>query len=92
MSGGARHRPSSGDLRPRVLASSSRDGHGFAFADHRIRNRPDPRTAALVDRFADLSVEPVSQEQVTLAALKKHLNAEVAKWAPIIKAAGLCAD
>ena len=47
---------------------------------------------ALVDRFADLSMEPVSQEQATPAALKKHLNAEAAKWAPIIKAAGVYAD
>jgi tripartite-type tricarboxylate transporter receptor subunit TctC len=47
---------------------------------------------ALVDRFADLSMEPVSQEQATPAALKNHLSAEAAKWAPIIKAAGVYAD
>lgn len=46
----------------------------------------------LVERFADLSMEPVEQNQATPEALKAHLNAEVRKWAPIIKAAGVYAD
>jgi tripartite-type tricarboxylate transporter receptor subunit TctC len=43
----------------------------------------------VVSRFAELSMEPVNQEQATPAALDKFLNAEVKKWAEIIKAAGI---
>jgi tripartite-type tricarboxylate transporter receptor subunit TctC len=43
----------------------------------------------VVSKFAELSMEPVTQEQATPAALDKFLNAEVKKWADIIKAAGI---
>jgi tripartite-type tricarboxylate transporter receptor subunit TctC len=43
-------------------------------------------------RFADLGTEPVSQDKATPAALSAHLKAEIAKWAPIIKKAGVYAD
>jgi tripartite-type tricarboxylate transporter receptor subunit TctC len=43
----------------------------------------------VVSRFAELSMEPVSQEQATPAALDAFLKAEVEKWAAIIKAAGI---
>ncbi|HEX4943120.1 MAG TPA: tripartite tricarboxylate transporter substrate binding protein BugD [Usitatibacteraceae bacterium] len=47
---------------------------------------------AVITKFADLGTEPVSQDQATPAALAKHLKAEVDKWAPIIKKAGVYAD
>jgi tripartite-type tricarboxylate transporter receptor subunit TctC len=47
---------------------------------------------AVVTKFADLGTEPVPQDQATPAALAKHLKAEVDKWAPIIKKAGVYAD
>lgn len=47
---------------------------------------------SVVSKFADLGTEPVPQNQATPAALAKHLKAEVDKWAPIIKKAGVYAD
>ncbi|MBX3454069.1 tripartite tricarboxylate transporter substrate-binding protein [Ferrovibrio sp.] len=47
---------------------------------------------AVVTRFAELGTEPVSQDKATPAALSAHLKAEIAKWAPVIKAAGEYAD
>ena len=49
----------------------------------------DPK---VVERFADLGTEPVSADRATPAALEAHLAAEVAKWSPVIKAAGVYAD
>jgi tripartite-type tricarboxylate transporter receptor subunit TctC len=46
----------------------------------------------VIAKFAELGTEPVSQDQATPAALAKHLKAEVDKWAPIIKKAGIYAD
>jgi len=43
-------------------------------------------------QVCDLGTEPVPQDQATPAALAKHLKAEVEKWAPIIKKAGVYAD
>jgi tripartite-type tricarboxylate transporter receptor subunit TctC len=47
---------------------------------------------AVVTRFQELGTEPVPQDQATPAALGNHLKAEIAKWAPVIKAAGEYAD
>ena len=49
----------------------------------------DPK---VVERFADLGTEPVSQDRATPAALDAQLQAELAKWKPIIEAAGVYAD
>ena len=49
----------------------------------------DPK---VVERFADLGTDPVSQERATPAALGQHLQAEIVKWKPIIQAAGEYAD
>lgn len=46
----------------------------------------------VVTKFAELGTEPVPQDQATPAALDKHVRAEVDKWAPIIKKAGIYAD
>ncbi|WP_428247438.1 tripartite tricarboxylate transporter substrate binding protein BugD [Ferrovibrio sp.] len=46
----------------------------------------------VVTRFAELGTEPVAQDKATPAALSAHLKAEIAKWAPVIKAAGEYAD
>ena len=43
----------------------------------------------VVSKFAELSMEPVTQDQATPAALDAFLNAEVKKWADIIKSAGI---
>jgi tripartite-type tricarboxylate transporter receptor subunit TctC len=43
-------------------------------------------------RFAELGAEPVPDNRVTPAALGAHLKAEIGKWAPIIKRAGVYAD
>jgi putative tricarboxylic transport membrane protein len=44
------------------------------------------------ERFADLGTEPVAENRATPAALRAHLKAEIDKWAPIIKKAGVYAD
>ncbi len=46
----------------------------------------------VVQRFADLGTEPVAQEHATPAALDQHLRAEIAKWKPVIQAAGVYAE
>jgi tripartite-type tricarboxylate transporter receptor subunit TctC len=43
-------------------------------------------------RFAELGTEPVAENRATPEALRTHLKAEVEKWAPIIKKAGVYAD
>ena len=47
---------------------------------------------AVISRFAELGTEPVPQDQATPAALRKHLDAEIARWKPIIDKAGQYAD
>jgi len=47
---------------------------------------------AVVTRFEELGTEPVPESQATPAALGAHLKSEIAKWAPIIKKAGIYAD
>lgn len=49
----------------------------------------DPTVKA---KFAELGTEPVKENQATPEALRAHLKAEVAKWAPIIKKSGIYAD
>jgi tripartite-type tricarboxylate transporter receptor subunit TctC len=43
-------------------------------------------------RFNDLGTDPVDPKRGTPEALRSHLKAEMDKWAPIIKAAGVYAD
>ncbi|MBP0443720.1 tripartite tricarboxylate transporter substrate binding protein BugD [Roseomonas sp. SSH11] len=50
------------------------------------------REERLRARFADLVTEVASPEQATPAAHRRHLAAEVARWRPIIQAAGVYAD
>jgi tripartite-type tricarboxylate transporter receptor subunit TctC len=45
----------------------------------------DPK---VIERFAGLGTEPVPMDQATPGALKSQLQAEVAKWGPVIKASG----
>ncbi len=47
---------------------------------------------AVRKRFDELGAVTVSKESATPEALRKLLNAEIAKWGPIIKAAGEFAD
>ncbi len=50
------------------------------------------RDERLVARFADLGTAPVTQEQATPAAHRAYWQADIAKWRPIIQAAGQYAD
>ena len=43
-------------------------------------------------RFNDLGTDPVDPKRGTPEALRSHLKAEMDKWGPIIKAAGVYAD
>ena len=43
-------------------------------------------------RFKDLSLEIPSMDKVTPAGLKTHLEAEILKWGPVIRKAGIYAD
>ncbi len=49
----------------------------------------DPK---VIERLAALGTEPVKPEQARPEALAAHLKAEVAKWAPVIQAAGVKAN
>ncbi len=50
------------------------------------------KDATVKQRFADLGTEPVDEKRATPEALRSHLKAEIDKWAPIIKKAGVYAD
>lgn len=43
-------------------------------------------------RFEDLGTEPVAEKRATPEALQAHLKAEIDRWGPIIKKAGVYAD
>ena len=43
-------------------------------------------------RFADLGATTMPAERATPAALQQHLKAEIDKWAPLVKQAGVYAD
>jgi tripartite-type tricarboxylate transporter receptor subunit TctC len=43
-------------------------------------------------RYAELGAETVAQDRATPGALRAHLKAEIEKWGPIIKKAGVYAD
>jgi tripartite-type tricarboxylate transporter receptor subunit TctC len=47
---------------------------------------------AVNKRFADLGAVTVSPDKQTPAGLEKHLKAEIDKWGPVIKGAGVYAD
>jgi tripartite-type tricarboxylate transporter receptor subunit TctC len=49
----------------------------------------DPNVIA---RFAELGTRPSSEADATPAALKAKLESEIARWKPIIEAAGQYAD
>ena len=46
----------------------------------------------VIDRFGDLGTAPVEEKRATPEALAAHLKAELEKWGPIIKKAGVFAD
>jgi tripartite-type tricarboxylate transporter receptor subunit TctC len=46
----------------------------------------------VVQRLADLSCDIPSADKLTAAGLKSHLEAEINKWGPVIKKAGIYAD
>ncbi|OGA01985.1 MAG: hypothetical protein A3H35_16085 [Betaproteobacteria bacterium RIFCSPLOWO2_02_FULL_62_17] len=50
------------------------------------------RDPDLIKNLALLGTEPVPQNQATPAFLQAHLKAEIAKWGPVIKKAGVYAD
>jgi tripartite-type tricarboxylate transporter receptor subunit TctC len=50
------------------------------------------KDAEIVKRFADINTTVASDARATPQALKAHLEAEIAKWAPLINAAGQYAD
>jgi tripartite-type tricarboxylate transporter receptor subunit TctC len=43
-------------------------------------------------KFAELGTEPVVAARATPEALRAQLKAEIEKWSPIIKKAGVYAD
>jgi tripartite-type tricarboxylate transporter receptor subunit TctC len=50
------------------------------------------KDATVKQRFADLGAEPVTEKGATPEALRTLLKAEIDKWGPIIKKAGVYAD
>ncbi len=47
---------------------------------------------ALNKRFAELGAETVAPDRQNPEALRKHLTAEIERWSPVIKKAGIYAD
>lgn len=50
------------------------------------------KESTVKSRMAELGTEPVAQDKATPEALRAHLKAEIDKWNPIIKKAGVYAD
>jgi tripartite-type tricarboxylate transporter receptor subunit TctC len=50
------------------------------------------RDPKVLDRFADLATQPVALDRVTPEALQQRLEQEIARWRPIVQAAGVYAD
>jgi tripartite-type tricarboxylate transporter receptor subunit TctC len=50
------------------------------------------KDATVKQRFADLGTEPVEEKRATPEAHRSHLKAEIDRWGPIIKKAGVYAD
>jgi tripartite-type tricarboxylate transporter receptor subunit TctC len=50
------------------------------------------RDTTVKKRFADLGAEPVAEKSATPEALRAQLKAEIDKWGPVIKKAGVYAD
>ncbi|MBC9209466.1 tripartite tricarboxylate transporter substrate binding protein BugD [Roseomonas aerophila] len=50
------------------------------------------RDEKLAQRFADLGTAPVAQDRATPAAARAFWQADIAKWRPVIEAAGQYAD
>jgi tripartite-type tricarboxylate transporter receptor subunit TctC len=50
------------------------------------------RDPTIKQRFGELGAEPVAESRATPEALRAHLKAEIDRWAPIIKKAGVFAD
>lgn len=50
------------------------------------------KDATVKQRFAELGAEAVTEGRATPDALRKQLKAEIDKWAPIIRKAGVYAD
>ena len=50
------------------------------------------KDANLKQRYSELGAEAVAQDRATPEALGAHLKAEIEKWGPIIKKAGVYAD
>lgn len=50
------------------------------------------KDATVIQRFGELGSVPMSESQATPQALRTHLKAEIDKWGPIIKKAGVYAD
>ncbi len=75
--------------------------HGIYAPKGTPKEAIDKLTAALqkalenpnvVERFASLGTAPVTQEEATPAALEAKLKSEIARWKPVIDAAGEYAD
>jgi tripartite-type tricarboxylate transporter receptor subunit TctC len=50
------------------------------------------KDANVKQRFLDLGTEPIAEKRATPEGLRSHLKAEIDKWGPIIKKAGVYAD
>lgn len=50
------------------------------------------RDPVVKERFEALSLQPIEEARISPEALRAHLVAEVAKWAPVIRKAGIYAD
>jgi tripartite-type tricarboxylate transporter receptor subunit TctC len=75
--------------------------HGLYAPSHTPKPIVEKLSAALqvalkdpgvVQRFADLGTAPVSLDRATPEAHRKFLEADIAKWGPVIQKAGIFAD
>ena len=64
----------------------------IAYSEQVGANRQRVPSSGLIQRFADLGTAPVSQEMATPQAHRAYWQADIAKWRPIIQAAGVYAD
>ena len=61
-------------------------------SEHMVAVQLALKDPGVVARFAELGTKPATEQEATPEALKAKLESEIARWKPIIDAAGQYAD
>jgi hypothetical protein len=68
------------------------EGHAAHHREDRRRPGRSPQDPAVTQRLSELGAEMVPESKQTPAGLRDWLRAEIDKWTPVIRSAGISAD